>query len=174
MLELARALNPECEFLRGDMRGFNLDRAFDAILMDDAVAYMANRGDLRSAFEAACRHLRPGGVMVVGPDHTKETFVQNRTVVTTAAGTTKPAEVEVVFVENDYDPDPTDEHYEGTMLYLIREHGRLRVETDRHILGLFAFEVWRETLTEVGFHIHQENYVEGGREHVTFACLKAR
>ncbi|MBU1698734.1 MAG: class I SAM-dependent methyltransferase [Candidatus Eisenbacteria bacterium] len=174
MLELSRALNPECAFLPGDMRGFNLDRAFDAILMDDAISYMANRANLRSAFEAAYRHLSPGGVMVVGPDYTKETFVQNRTVATPAVGTAKLAKVEVVFVENDYDPDPTDECYEGTILYLIREHGRLRVETDCHILGLFAYEVWRETLTEVGFQIHQENYVEGGREHVTFACLKPR
>jgi SAM-dependent methyltransferase len=171
MLALARDLNPECEFVQGDMRTFALDRTFDAILIDDAVSYMTNRADLRSAFVAARRHLSPGGVMVVGPDDTKETFVQNHTVVTPAGGDAKPANVDVVFVENSYDPDPGDDHYEGTMVYLIREDGTLRVETDRHILGLFALDVWRETLLEADFRIHEETYVERGKEYVTFACL---
>ena len=112
--------------------------------------------------------------MVVGPDDTKETFVQNQTVATPAVGRTKRANVEVIFVENSYDPDPGDDHFEETMIYLIREDGRLRVETDRHILGLFTLDVWRETLTEVGFEIHEEVYVERGKEYVTFACMKPR
>jgi SAM-dependent methyltransferase len=174
MLELARELNPECEFVQGDMRTFALDRTFDAVLLDDAIPYMATRADLRAAFAAAWRHLSPGGVMVVNPDDTKETFVQNHTVATPAAAKTKPANVDVVFVENSYDPNPEDDHYEGTMVYLIREDGNLRVEVDRHILGLFALQVWRETLTEVGFKIHEKSYVERSKEYTTFACLKPR
>ena len=173
MLALAEELNPECDFLQGDMRSFGLDRSFDSVLVDDAVSYMANRQDLRAALLATHRHLNVGGVMVVGLDDTKETFVQNHTVATPATGKRKPANVEVMFVENSYDPDPRDDWYEGTMVYLIREDGRLRVETDRHILGLFTLEVWRETLVDVGFTIHQHKYVEGGKEHVTFACLRA-
>ncbi len=174
MLALAKALNPRCGFQEGDMRTFSLGRTFDGVLMDDAISYMATQADLKAAFLAAYRHLNPGGIMVAGTDDTKETFVQNRTVSTPAAGKAKPANVEVVFIENDYDPDPTDDHYEGTMVYLIREDGRLRVETDRHILGLFTLDVRRETLTGVGFTIRQETYVEDGKEHVTFACLKPR
>jgi len=172
MLELAKKLNPDCEFLQGDMRAFSLNRTFDAVLVDDAVSYMASEADLRAAFCAAWRHLNPGGVMVVGPDDTKETFVQNRTVATPAVGKAKPANLEVVFVENYYDPDPTDDQYEGTMIYVIREDGELRVETDRHTLGLFTLDVWRETLTGVGFTISQEKYVGGGKEYLSFACLK--
>ena len=87
-------------------------------------------------------------------------------------GEAKPDTIEVVFIENDYDPDPTDDHYEGTMVYLIREDGKLRVETDRHTLGLFPLDLWRGTLRSVGFEAHEEKYVEAGREHVTFACVK--
>jgi aminoglycoside 6'-N-acetyltransferase I len=54
----------------------------------------------------------------------------------------------------------------------IREDGRLRVETDRHILGLFALDAWREALMDVGFTVYKEKYVEGERRHVTFACLR--
>jgi SAM-dependent methyltransferase len=172
MLALARELNPECEFQQGDMRTFDLDRTFDALLVDDAITYMATRAELQAAFAAAWRHLRPGGVMVVTPDDTKETFVQNHTVVTPATAKIKPANVDVVFVENNYDPDPEDDHYEATIAYLIRDDGNLRIETDRHIHGLFALDVWRDTLADVGFSVDQETYTERGRNYVTFACFK--
>jgi len=173
MLELAHDLNPECDFVQGDMRSFSLDRTFDAVLVDDAISYMATRADVRSAFVAAWRHLNPGGVMIVNPDDTKETFVQNRTIATPAVGKAKTGNVEVVFVENSYDPNPEDDHYEVTMVYLIREDGKLRIETDLHILGLFDLQVWRETLIEVGFTVREEKtYVERGIEYVTFVCLK--
>lgn len=172
MLELAAELNPECEFVPGDMRTFDLRRTFDAVLMDDAISYMASKADLRSAFLSAWRHLNPGGVMVVTPDETKETFIQNRTVATPGVGKGRAADIEAAFVENYYDPDPEDDHYEGTMVYLIREGGQLRVETDRHILGLFSLDVWRRALMEAGFGIHEVRYVEQGKEHITFACLK--
>lgn len=174
MLALARELNPGCEFAYGDMRTFSLDRTFDAVLMDYAISYMATRADLRTAFAAAWQHLNPGGVMVVSPDDTKETFIQNHTVATRAAGKTTPANVDVVFVENNYDPDPEDDHYEATMVNLIRKDGTLRIETDHHILGLFALRVLREALAEVGFRIHEWTYVEYGKEYVTFGCRKPK
>jgi SAM-dependent methyltransferase len=173
MLALARQLNPECEFIQGDMHTFDLARTFDVVLMDDAICYMATQADLRAALAAAFRHLNPGGIMVVGPDDTKETFIQNDTRVTPAAGRRKPANVDVMFIENAYDPDPTDDQYERTMVYLIREDGELRVEVDRHILGIFTLDSWCTTLTDAGFMIFQAAYVERGREYVTFACLKA-
>lgn len=172
MLGLAKGLNPECQFLQGDMRSYSLGRTFDAILMDDSITYMTSRTDLKAAFRVAFQHLNPGGVMVTSPDYTTETFVQNTTVVTPAFCKAQPANIEVIFVENNYDPDPSDNSYEGMILYLIREGGKLRIETDCHILGLFPLCVWRETLTSVGFEIHEEKYIEGDREHVTFACVK--
>jgi len=126
MLAQAKQLNPECTFFQGDMRSFSHDQPFDAILMDDAISYMSCRKDFEAAFRTTHAHLKPGGVMVVTADVTKETFQQNHT-------TTTPASrdgLEVVFVENVYDPDPTDDQYETTIVYLIRDQGRLLIETD--------------------------------------------
>lgn len=52
---------------------------------------MRTREDLAAAFRQAHRHLRPGGVLVVAPDHTRETFTQNQTYVFHAEGASKPA-----------------------------------------------------------------------------------
>lgn len=183
MLDLARKLNPECEFVQADMRGCDFGREFDAVLIDDAISYMTSREELRDVFAAAFQHLRAGGVMVVSPDETKETFRQSATRVSHAEGSAKAENVDVVFVENDYDPDPDDDTYEGTMVYLIREEGELRVETDHHLLGLFTHAVWRESLEKVGFEIFEHAYTEN-RESVnpdgseeekiykTYACVK--
>jgi SAM-dependent methyltransferase len=79
MIELAKQSNPECAFVQADMRSFTLEKRYDVILVDDAVAYITAEEDLRSLFKNAYEHLFPGGVMIAGPDDTTETFEQNKT-----------------------------------------------------------------------------------------------
>ncbi|MBN2389403.1 MAG: class I SAM-dependent methyltransferase [Anaerolineae bacterium] len=171
MLDLAQKLNPECEFLIADMRNCDLGQQFDAVLIDDAISYMVNQTELRNVFAMAYRHLSSGGVMVVSPDETTETFQQNKTRVSHAEAKSKPANLDVVFIENNYDPDPTDDVYDGLILYLIRENGKLRIEPDHHPLGLFPLDVWRTTLREAGFEVHEDPDPdrEGG---MTLVCIK--
>jgi SAM-dependent methyltransferase len=170
MLALAAELNPECEFVQGDMRDFSLEQRFDAVLIDDGVSHLLSRDDLAAAFRAAYRHLRPGGVMLATPDITRESFRQNRTSVEYAGGSAKPPNVEVVFVENVFDPDPDDEHVEVTYVYLVREEGRLRIETDGCRLGLFSVDTWRACLLEAGFQVREARYRQGEDDYLNFIC----
>jgi ubiquinone/menaquinone biosynthesis C-methylase UbiE len=169
MLGQAQALNPGCTFVEGDMRTCRLGRAFDAVLVDDAISHMNCRADLESALRTAYDHLNPGGVMVVTPDVTTETFQQNKTTTTAA---TK-GNVDVVFVENAYDADPTDEQYETTILYLIRDHGMLRIETEHWTMGIFALSTWTQLLQDVGLQVHEGACHVGDDEYRVFACVKA-
>lgn len=168
MLDQARELNPECTFVRDDMRTFRLGKAFDAVLMDDAISHMNCRTDFVAAFQTAHAHLNPGGILIATPDVTTETFRQNKTSTTPAAKDG----VDVVFIENVYDPDPTDEQYETTILYLIREHGRLRIETDHWKMGVFPLDTWRSVLRETGFEVREDRYNAGDDEYTVFACVK--
>ncbi len=172
MLAQARELNPGCEFIQGDMRSFQLGRTFDAILMDDAIGYMKCRADFSAAFRTAFAHLNAGGVLVVTPDVTSETFRQNSTTITPAVERTKPPHIDVVFVENWYDADPSDDRFEATILYLIRENGTLRIETDRFTLGLFPMSVWKSTLSEIGFLTDEGRYLDGENEYTVLTGLK--
>lgn len=169
MLAQARELNPDAAFVQGDMRTVRLEQGFDAVLMDDAISHMCCRADFVAAFRTAHEHLHPGGVLVVTPDVTTETFRQNATSTTTAARDG----LEVVFIENVYDPDPTDDQYETTILYLMRENGNLRIETDHWTMGIFSLATWREVLRETGFAVHECRYVLGEDEYRTFTCVKA-
>ena len=171
MLQLAAELNPECEFITGDMRTFDLGRRFDAILVDDGISYMTSRQDLAAALTRCSHHLEPGGVMIVTPDTTSESFQQNRTTSTIGQGSRDGKPLEVTFIENLYDPDPTDEHYEATMLYLIREQGRLRIENDHFTLGVFSLETWESIIAAVGLTPHQTTFRQDDDVYNTFACV---
>jgi SAM-dependent methyltransferase len=170
MLAQAKELNPGCTFVQGDMRSFRLGQAFDAVLMDDAISHMNCRADFVAAFRTAFAHLKPGGVLIATPDVTIETFQQNKTTTTPATR----GELDVVFVENVYDPDPTDGQYETTILYLIRDHGLLRIETEHWTMGIFSLDAWKHVLRETGFEVHEGRYNAGDDEYTVFACVKAR
>jgi hypothetical protein len=62
----------------------------------------------------------------------------------------------VTIIENVHDPNPNDEHYETTIVYLIRAHGRLRIETDHWRLGLFSLPTWRRLLADAGLAGHEQ------------------
>lgn len=149
MLRLARGLNPDVRYRLGDMRTVRLGRTFDGALISDAVAYMQTPRDLRRAFETAYRHLRPGGAFVTYGEHIRGRVEQNYW--KAIHGGKRGAEV--VFLENLYDPNPRDTTIDATFVFLIRRKGRLSVETDHHVLGLFPESTWRRALRAAGFRI---------------------
>ncbi len=156
MLAHARRLNPECTYLQGDMRDVRLGQAFDAVIVADSIGYMLSEADLRAAFQTAWDHLVPGGVFCTYAECTGEHFQQNRT----ERAACRQGDVELVFIENYYDPDPADTTYEMTFVYLIRRGGRLTIETDQHTGGVFPLATWLRLLAEVGFAVEQVEWAE--------------
>lgn len=173
MLDHARGLNPECTFLLADMRDCKLGRQFDAIVIDDGIWHISTLEDLKAVFHTSFEHLHPGGVMVVTPEETKQTFQQNYIKVSEISGKSKPENLEITVIEYGYDSDPTDDVSESAMIYLICENGKLRVETDTDIVsGLFTQDAWRTALREAGFEVHEEAPSAGPRGDPTFVCIR--
>lgn len=156
MLELARHLNPQVEYLTGDMRSLRLGRTFDAVMVADSITYMLSEADLLAAFHTAYEHLKPGGVFCTYAEELPENFVQNGTYSSTHRGQDENGlDVEVVLVENYYDPDPRDTTFEMTFIYLIRQAEALRIEIDSHQVGIFPQAAWERLLRQAGFEVHQ-------------------
>jgi SAM-dependent methyltransferase len=153
MMAHARALSPKATFVRADMRSFDLGRTFDAVFFNDGIAHLTTLDNFRRAFACAARHVAPGGVLLAVAEFTPERFVQNRTEVVTRG--------DVVFVENEYDPDPRDGTFEVTALFLIRESGRLRLERDGWTCGLFPLDAWRDAAASCGLDVAIETGVAG-------------
>jgi len=168
MLDNARKLNPDCTFYQADMRDFALKRQFDSIYLNDGIAYITSVPDLRRTFQCAFKHLRAGGVMICYAEFIKENFAQNKTQTTT----TRTGKMEVTFIENNYDPDPSDNTFETTMIFLIRENGELRIEHDRHVCGIFTMNVWRDSLSKTGFEVTEYSESTSVFESPLFICVK--
>ncbi|UCG93567.1 MAG: class I SAM-dependent methyltransferase [Candidatus Aerophobus sp.] len=160
MLKLARELNPEATYFCGDMRTVRLGKLFDAVTIPDSINYMKSEEDLRSVFFTAYEHLKPGGVFLILIEETLEKFKQNRT----TSSIHSQGDIQIVFIENSYDPDPNDTTFETTFIFLVRRRGELEIFTDRHLGGIFKLETWHNLLKEIGFEVKQMKF-----EHSTFA-----
>ena len=153
MLAHVRSLNPEVEYLEGDIRDVRLGRSFGAVLLHDAVAYMTTPADLRAAYATAAAHLAPGGVLVTLPEELRSRFGQHRVHGETHAR----GNCSVTTVQVDFDPDPADTSFETTFVFLIRQAGQpLQVEADTHVCGLYDLEEVLAALREVGFEPRAE------------------
>lgn len=147
MLAVSRSLNPECEHLAGDMRSLRLGRTFDVVFVHDAIMYLTTLQDLTQAVQTAFVHCRPKGVALFVPDFVRETFVPG-----TDHGGHDGPDRGLRYLEWIWDPDPSDTTYVADYAYLLRDGtGVVRVERDRHLLGLFARGEWLEVLRGVGF-----------------------
>ncbi len=147
MLALARKLNPEVKYVKGDMRSVRLGKTYDVVTIFDSINYMTTVDDLRSALVTAYDHLVPGGMFITYLEVWKESFRQNQI----SHLTRSRGEIEVTLVENYYDPDPNDFCYEANFVYFIRRAGILTVEHDAHLLGLFPLDIWPEIIKDAGF-----------------------
>ena len=150
MLDVSRALNPECRHVEGDMRDLRLGQRFDAVLIHDAVSYLTTEEDLRLAMETARVHCEPGGAALFAPDYVRESFRPS-----TDHGGHDGEGRGLRYLEWTWDPDPMDTTYVLDFAYLMREGAaEARVEQDRHVLGLFGREDWFRLLADAGFEAH--------------------
>src|SRR5687768_13590525 len=169
MLGLSRALNPECEHLQGDMRTLRLGRAFDAVLIHDAVTYMTCEADLVAAIATAFAHLRPGGAALFAPDCVKESFREKSGVIT---GNDDGRSLRCL--EWHWDPDPSDGTYVVDFAFLLREGDAIRAVHDRHVQGLFTKDRWLVMLGVAGFEAEliERPLDEPGEYDEVFLCRK--
>ena len=179
MIDLARrqcrsAAHP-ATFYVGDMRSIRLDDTFDAVLAVDALDYMTTEADLLAALTTAAGHLKKGGLLLAATNYLADDFephesacdhhvVSNLEVthiahVSYAASGTATGEASANGLDvngngsaNDHTADNhSSSQIELTLLLLIRERGRLRIEEDRHTCGLFTEATWLQLLDTAGF-----------------------
>lgn len=151
MLEHSVRLNPSVDHHLGDMRTVRLGRTFQAVVIHDAVDYLLTEDDLKATFATAAAHLEAGGVLIVTPDHFRETFRDGKVTSETHADGSKA----VTFIEFDHDPEPSDTTVESIFIFIVREDGRTSLELDRHILGIFPLKTWLDLMGDAGFEVER-------------------
>ncbi len=157
MLAHCNALNPDVPTTEGDMRTMRLGKTFDVVLICDAIDYMTTRDDAVAALTTVAAHLRPGGVALIAPTYTAETFTDGDVAHDATAGMNPSAPGDeaipgVTYFSFVHDPDPADTTFEMILLYLLRDHETRQVQTieDRHTCGLFSIQDWQDMAEEAG------------------------
>ncbi len=145
MLAVSRALNPECEHVRGDMRTLRLERRFDAVLVHDAIMYMTTEADLAAAMATAAAHLRPGGVALFVPDDTTESYRPF-----TSHGGNDAGGRALRYLEwaAPLPPDATETVV--TFVVVTKENGTTKTYLDEQRFGLFPRTMWLRLIEEAG------------------------
>lgn len=167
MLEASRTINPELEHIEGDMRTVRLDRTFDAVFIQDAIAYMTTTADLAAAIETAAVHVEPGGIALFVPDETIETFVAE----TSHGGHDREGRgMRYLQWVHPLDGNTCDVTY----AYVLKEGDDVRVELDRHTVGVFPRSTWLDLTGAAGLEALPLPYPhsEFDRPHEMFAGIK--
>jgi SAM-dependent methyltransferase len=149
MLKMAKKLNPEVVYYKEDMRTLKLGKYFDVVAIPDSIGYMVIANDLKRAIYTSHRHLKPGGVLLIVA-HIKEEFKENNFLYTGSK-----EDVEITVFENNYIANPSGATYEATIIYLIRQKGKLEIHSDKHIIGLFKLEEWLNLIKGFEFQVKQ-------------------
>jgi SAM-dependent methyltransferase len=176
MRKVSRELNPECVHLPGDMRTVRLNRTFDGVFVHDAIEYMTTEADLRAALETVSIHLRPGGVTVVAPDATRETFEPGAAVEgeDEAPGPDGRGR-SLRYLMWTLPPEPGSSfsvvHYS---LVLRERDGSVRSVLDTHHYGVFSRETWLRLFSEVGLDARLAPRTIEGAQYDTFVAVKRR
>jgi ubiquinone/menaquinone biosynthesis C-methylase UbiE len=78
ILTIARQHHPDVHFHQADMINFSLGRSFDVITcLFSSIGYVKTLENLSKALNCMARHLSPGGVLLIEPWFTPETWRPN-------------------------------------------------------------------------------------------------
>jgi ubiquinone/menaquinone biosynthesis C-methylase UbiE len=147
MLAIARQHFPEVKFHQADMVDFDLDRRFDVIVcLFGSIGYVKTLPKLQQAVRNMARHLQPGGVIIVEPWLTPESY--------------RPGLVHAHFVDQ---PElkiarmNISEVEDGVSIlnfhYLIATPDGIDHFTERHELGLFSHDDYLAAFRASGLEV---------------------
>jgi SAM-dependent methyltransferase len=145
MLALAAQTCPGARLALGDMRSLRLGLQFDAVFLHDAVCYLRGEAALAAALRTAAVHLREGGVLLVAPDYTAETFEPGSEEDGADDGARS---LRYVAFVNPAEGDG----YTVDYVYVTKEGADPpQVYAERHEEGLFSRAQWAAALAAAGF-----------------------
>ena len=157
LLDIARQRNPGIVFHQGDMTDFDLGRQFDVVTcLFSSIGYVKTQDRLARASRCMANHLKPGGVLVIEPWFTPDTWKPN----TVHALFIDEAELKIARVNTS--------HVDGRlsfldMHYLIGTPERTEHFVERHELGLFTVEEMKEALEAAGLDVTYDEEGPTGR-----------
>lgn len=152
LLASARKKAPGVRFIQGDLVDFEIPSTFDAALnLTGSIGFVLTRENLFKVFKNIAQHLVPGGVLVLSPWFTQESFKEK-----IVADLIRQPGVRVARMDSLRRTAPDRAVIE--MHHLIGEDGQVRYMTRIVEMGLFSEKDYREAIRMAGLEL-METYV---------------
>lgn len=147
LLDIARQRNPNVRFHQADMVNFDLGRGFDVVTcLFSSIGYVKTLENLRLAAGCMARHVEPGGLLIIEPWFTSDTW--------------RPGTVHAVLID---ERDLKIARINTSLVrgrvsyfdlhYLIGTPEGTEHFVERHELGLFETDEVKAILSEVGLEV---------------------
>jgi ubiquinone/menaquinone biosynthesis C-methylase UbiE len=150
LLRLARERCPGIRFHQADMAAFALPARFDVIAcLFSSIGYVRTLENLRTTLVNFARHLSPGGLVLVEPWFTPESFWSD-TLTTNVADQGEPKVVWMYTSRREDRVAVLDIHY------LVGQRSGVEHFTERHELGLFTHEEYLAAFRNAGLEPEHE------------------
>jgi len=147
MLEVARNKFPLLPFYQGNMTDFSLDKQFDVIIcLWGSIGFVKTYANLKLTLKNMVRHLLPGGIVVIVPWSTTESFKEKIVV-----DAVKHPHIRIARMENVKRKAPN--LVEVTFHHLIGKNGQVKYHTQRMEMGLFSRDEYISAMEEAGLQL---------------------
>jgi SAM-dependent methyltransferase len=150
MLERARGHLPAVPLHHAGMTDFDLGRQFDVVIcLFASVAYVKTLENFRAAIRTMTRHLAPGGLLLVEPFFTPQTYWVDHLKLNEV---NRPdLKIAWIYVSK----------REGTVgvldiHYLVGRQSGVEHFVERHEMGLFSEQDYRDAFGEAGLTLHHD------------------
>jgi SAM-dependent methyltransferase len=149
MLEIARAKHPGVVFHHGDMVDFDLGRQFDVVAsLFSSICYLKTPACLMRAVANMGRHVCPGGLLIVEPFFSPETWKPR----TKAPGANVVDDQDITIVRMS-DAVCEDNLVKCTFHYLVGTACGVQHFTEMHEFGLFTDDELRDAFRRAGLDV---------------------
>ena len=150
LLRIARERCPGVPLHEGDMTTFMLPRRYDVIIcLFSSIAYVRTLERMRAAVANFARHLNPGGVALVEPWYTPETFWTD----TLTGNVADHGDLKIYWM---YTSRRVDRLSVLDIHYLVGQPSGVEHFTERHEMGLFTHAEYLTAFRDAGLEPEHE------------------
>ncbi|WP_141653082.1 class I SAM-dependent methyltransferase [Phenylobacterium immobile] len=152
-VEAARKRVPDAPIHLGDMTEFYLGKTFDAVtILFSSQAYVKTKENLRKTVACLARHLADGGVVIMEPWFSAETFWTG----TITVNVVDKKDLKIVWM---YTSERVGDLAVLDIHYMVGRPGGIEQFREVHELGLFGVEDYRDAFEHAGLDF---SHSEGG------------
>jgi ubiquinone/menaquinone biosynthesis C-methylase UbiE len=147
MLKLARKKVSGVKFIQGNMKTLDLKEKFDVITcLFTTMTYNKNYEELEKTLKIFYNHLYTGGLVIFDIGFHKDYWLGGSVWVDTYS------DKDLQLARISQSPmEPKDGLFDGKMILLIKDKGKVDFEIDEHKLGVFEAEEIKKIMIKIGF-----------------------